>query len=148
MIALRLVRLIEAHSDELVSELLEKFQSCEHTQDMAKVPEHELRQRVHEVLNHLGEWLLDKKEEDVRSRYLEVGLRRASQGVSLPSFCWAMVLTKQHIRDFIARQGFLRGALEMYGELELLQLLDQFFDHALCYATEGYEQVRTTTAAA
>jgi hypothetical protein len=147
MIALRLVRLIEDHSDELVTGLLGKFKSSEHTQDMAKVPEQELRQRVYEILNHLGEWLLDKKEEDVRRRYVEVGMRRASQGVSLTSFCWAMVLTKQHLRDFISRQGFLRGALEMYGELELLQLLDQFFDHALCYATAGYEQVRESAAA-
>jgi predicted transcriptional regulator len=147
MIALRLVRLIEDHSDELVNDLLGKFKSSEHTQDMTKVPEHELRQRVHEILNHLGEWLLDKKEEDVRRRYVELGLRRTSQGVSLTSFCWAMVLTKQHIRDFIARQGFLRGALEMYGELELLQMLDQFFDHALCYAAEGYEQAKQEAAA-
>src|SRR5215813_3989915 len=134
MVALRLVRLIEDHSDALVAGLLQKFRSSERTQDMAKVPEHELRDRLYEILNHLGEWLLQKKESDVRRRFVEVGLRRSAQGVSLTSFCWAMVLTKEHIRDFIARQGFLRGPLEVYGELELLQLLDQFFDHALCYA--------------
>jgi hypothetical protein len=30
--------------------------------------------------------------------------------------------------------------IEIYGEMELLRLLDQFFDRALCFATEGYEQ--------
>ena len=30
--------------------------------------------------------------------------------------------------------------VEIYGEMELLQLLDQFFDEALYFATEGHEQ--------
>ena len=29
---------------------------------------------------------------------------------------------------------------EIFGELELLQLLEQFFDRAIFYATMGYEQ--------
>lgn len=38
MIALRLVRLIEDHSDELAEGLLKKFQSSSLTKDMGKVP--------------------------------------------------------------------------------------------------------------
>jgi hypothetical protein len=34
----------------------------------------------------------------------------------------------------------MSGPVEIYGEMELLRLLDQFFDRGLCYATEGYEQ--------
>ena len=30
--------------------------------------------------------------------------------------------------------------IEIYGEMELLRLLDQFVDRGLCFATEGYEQ--------
>jgi hypothetical protein len=41
--------------------------------------------------------------------------------------------------EFLQQQGFLRGPVEIYGELELLRLLDQFFDRALCFGTEGYE---------
>lgn len=139
MIALRLVRLIEDHSDELVEGLLEKFQQSARTQDLAKVPTQELRDRVQEILRHLGDWLLQKKEREVEIRYREVGARRAAQDVSLSDYCWAMVLTKEHIWEFLQRQGFLRGPLEIYGELELLRLLDQFFDRALYYVTEGYE---------
>jgi hypothetical protein len=45
-----------------------------------------------------------------------------------------------HIWDFLQRQGFLRSPMELYGELELLRLLDQFFDRALYFVTQGYEQ--------
>jgi hypothetical protein len=140
MIALRLVRLIERHADELAEELIEKLRVSAHTSDMEKVPEGELRSRIHEILQHLGEWLLTKTGSDIEMRYRDLGTRRAAQGVPLADFCWAIVLTKEHLRGFLQRQGFLRSPVEIYGELELLQLLDQFFDRALCYAAEGYEQ--------
>ncbi len=139
MIALRLVRLIENHSDELAAGLLVKFQHSPRTQDFSKVPAQELRERVHEILHHLSEWLLQKKETDIERRYREIGARRAAQRVSLSDYCWAIVLTKEHIWEFLQRQGFLQSPMEIYGELELLRLLDQFFDRAMYYVTEGYE---------
>jgi hypothetical protein len=39
-------------------------------------------------------------------------------------------------------EGFLRGPLEIFGEMELLRLLDQFFDRAICYTAEGYEAAK------
>jgi hypothetical protein len=53
-----------------------------------------------------------------------------------------MVLTKDHLWDFVERQGFLGGAAEIYGAMELLRLLDQFFERAICYGAEGYESAR------
>jgi len=140
MIALRLVRLIEDHSEELAEGLLKKFQGSSLTTDMTKVPASELRDRVYEILNNLGEWLLYKREDEIERRYRDIGARRASQRVSVSDYCWAIVLTKEHLWEFLQRQGMLRGPLEIYGELELLRLMDQFFDRAMCYATEGYER--------
>ena len=139
MIALRLVRLIEDHSDKLAQGLLEKFRASPRTQDFSNVPAQELRERVHEILYHLSEWLLQKKDSDIEKRYREIGARRSAQNVSLSDYCWAIVLTKEHIWEFLQRQGFLQSPMEIYGELELLRLLDQFFDRAMYYVTEGYE---------
>jgi hypothetical protein len=140
MIALRLVRLIERHSDELTSELLQKFETSPHTADLRKVPVEELRQRIQEIFLNLSEWLLTKTGHDIEQRYFEIGERRASQGVALPDYCWAMIMTKDHLWEFLQRQGFMRGPVEIYGEMELLRLLDQFFDRGLCFAAEGYER--------
>jgi hypothetical protein len=142
MIAVRLVRLIEQHSDELTDGLLRKFQSSPRTGDLRKVPLKDLRDRSHEILCNLSEWLLSKSDADVARRYLEIGALRATQGVSLAHVCWGIVLTKEHIWGFLQREGFLRGPLEIYGEMELLQLLDQFFDRAICYCAEGHEKAR------
>lgn len=140
MVGLRLVRLIESHSHELATELIKKMQSSPRTRGMRNVPSEELQERAYEILHHLSEWLLTKSEADIKERYQQIGERRAEQGVPLSDYCWAMVLTKRHVWDFLQRQGFLRGPVELYGEIELLQLLDHFFDSALCYAAEGYEQ--------
>ena len=142
MIAVRLVRLIETHSDELADGLLNKFQMSSHTGDLRNVPTQELRERSLEVMRHLSEWLICKSESDIERRYKEMGLARAGQGVSLADFCWAMVLTKEHIWDFVQRQGCFNGPLEIYGAMELLRMLDRFFERAICYGAEGYEKAR------
>jgi hypothetical protein len=140
MIALGLVRVIERHSDELAAEVIAKLATSSRTADLGKVPVEELRRGIQEILRHFGEWLLTKTGHDIEKRYFEIGGRRASQGVALSDLCWAIVLTKGHLWEFLQRQGFMRGPVEIYGEMELLRLLDQFFDRALCFATEGYEQ--------
>jgi hypothetical protein len=139
MIAVRLVRLIESHSETLTEDLLNKFQTSSRTADLQKVPLSELRARSSEILHHLSEWLLHKSEADIERRYREIGAIRAGQNVSFSDFCWAIVLTKEHIWDFIQQHGFLEGPLEVYGAMEFLRLLDQFFERAICYTAEGYE---------
>ena len=140
MIALGLVRVIEQHSDELAAELIAKMETSSRTTDLRKVPVEELRRGIQEILRHLGEWLLTKTGHDIEQRYLEIGGRRASQGVALSDFCWSIALTKGHLWEFLQRQGVMGSPIEIYGEMELLRLLDQFFDRALCFAAEGYEQ--------
>ena len=54
-----------------------------------------MRRRIHEILRHLGEWLLIKTVHDIEQRYFEIGERRASQGVALSDFCWAIGMTKE-----------------------------------------------------
>jgi hypothetical protein len=145
MIALRLVRLIENHSQELTDTLIDTLATSVHTADLRKVPPQELRLRLNEILGELNSWLLTKSAHDIELRYRQIGERRAAQGVSLSDLCWGIVLTKEHLWEFLERQGFMRGPLEIYGELELLRLLDQFFDRAVCFAIEGYEDyVRTS----
>jgi hypothetical protein len=52
------------------------------------------------------------------------------------------MLTKEHLWSFLEQQGFLRSPIEILGELELLRLLDKFFDRAFCFVAEGYQRAR------
>jgi hypothetical protein len=140
MMELRFVRLIERHSQKLASELIEKLHASSRTAGLRKVPIEELRRRIQEILQHLSEWLLTKSANEIEKHFLETGVYRASQGVALSDICWAIILTKEHLWEFVERQGSMRGPIEIYGEMELLRLLDQFFDRGLCFATEGYQR--------
>jgi hypothetical protein len=50
MVTVRLVRLIEAHCDEIANGVLKKFQGSSRTSDLRNVPAQELRQRTLEIL--------------------------------------------------------------------------------------------------
>lgn len=139
MLAYRLVRLIETHSERLAEGMLERLRSCDKCNDFNKVPAQEFRQRVYELYDHLGEWLLGKKEEDIARRYREIGARRAAQGVPLSQLLYAIVLTRDHLWEYLKHEAGVEKPVEVFGELEMLQLLEQFFDRALYYAAIGYE---------
>ena len=141
-LARRLVQLIEMHSDRLAETMLMKLQSCEKCPTFKNVPREEFRQRVYEVYEHLGEWLTSKKEEDVARRYTEIGVQRKRQGVVLRELMYAIILTRAHLWDYLQHEANLEKPAEVFGELEMLQLLEQFFDRAMYYAARGYEQAR------
>lgn len=142
MLAIRLVRLIEKHSEQLSRELSEKVWNSSRCSDLHKVPATELEARTHEIYRNLSDWLMYKTDAEVERRYTELGELRATQGVAHSHFIWAITATKEHLRAFIQREGLSESAMDLHGELELLHLLDQFFDRALYYAAVGYERER------
>jgi hypothetical protein len=140
MMLYRLVRLIETHAQALAASLLTRVQDCEDAPNYTKVPAEELRTRVYEIYRHLGEWLVTEDKIHVEARYFEIGARRALQGVPLSQLLYAIILTKENLWEFIKKESVWERPVEVFGELELLQLLDQFFDRAIHYAAVGYER--------
>lgn len=143
MLGLRMVRLIERHSDQLAEGLMKKLRSSDRTAGFRQVATEELRDAAREIYRNLGDWLLTKTESDIEVRYTQIGARRATQGVPVQQFLWAVLLSKEHLWGFLQREGLAEGPVELFGELELLQLLDHFFDRALYYAVVGYEHARS-----
>jgi len=140
MFAFRLVRLIETHSDELAAGLLRRVQASDLTASYRNVPSGDLQQTVYEIYRHLGDWLLGKSEFDIERRYIEIGAKRAEQGVLLSQLTMTIILTKENLWEFLKQKAELQRPVEAFGELEMLQLLDKFFDSAIYYAAAGYER--------
>ena len=140
MLAYRLVRLIENHSERLAEGLLAKLQACDKCRAFNKVPPYEFRQRVYEIYHNLGEWLLGKKEEDIARRYIEIGRRRQGQGVPLHELLWAIMLTREFLLEYLKHDAVVEKPAEVFGELEMLQMLESFFDYAIYYAAVGYAE--------
>ncbi len=146
MFSYRLVRLIESHADALANGLEEKVQTNPQVSHFRYIPPHELRERVYEIYRHLGEWLLGKNELDIEHRYREIGARRAGQKIPLSEVIQAIVLTKENLWEFLKSEAVMDRAVEIMGELELLQMLEMFFDRAIYYASVGYEEQTARSA--
>ncbi len=140
LLAYRLVRLIENHSDGLARSLHNRYAQCKKCSAYANVPEAELTEKVYDVYRHLGKWLLGRTEDDIESRYLEVGARRAAQGVPVSQVVWMICLVRENLWDYLQNNAELERPAEIFGEVELLEMLDQFFNLAIYYAALGHER--------
>jgi len=136
------VHLIERHADELAMGLTAKLRQSELTSDFRKIPPEELRNTTAELYRNLGEWLLKKTEKDIEQRFVSIAQYRAAEGIRLPQFVWAVVISRNHLHQFLLGHAFADSIFELYSELELQQLLSQFFEHAIYYAVVGYEEAR------
>jgi hypothetical protein len=144
MLGMKLVRLIERHSEVLSRGLAEQIRKSERTSDFRKIPTEDLRLAASEVYRNLGEWLLQKTEVDIARRFKAIAAQRAQEGISLHQFAWALMLTRDHLFQFLRREAFADTIVELHGELELQQLLNQFFDRAVYYGIVGYEDAGHT----
>src|SRR5580692_3142227 len=142
LLAYRLVKLIENHSDGLSRSLQSRYRQCGKCSAYANVPERELTDKVYDVYHHLGAWLLSKTEADIEERYLEIGAKRAAQGVPVSQVVWMICLVRENLWDYLQKHAELEKPAEIFGEMELLELLDQFFNRAIYYATLGHERAK------
>lgn len=143
MISLKLTRVIEQHSGELTDELVKKLHSSSRTRGLQRVDAPELRKRILEMLSELHLWLLTKGDRNVQEHYRSVGRQHASQHVSLSDLCWAVIVIKEHLWDFVGQYAFHAAPIDLQAELELTRVVNVFFDGMICYFAEGYEQFRS-----
>jgi hypothetical protein len=142
MLGMRLVRLIETHSGKLSKGLTEHIQKSERTSDFKKIPAEELEHAASELYHNLGEWLLQKTEKDIEARFRAVAALRAAEGVRLHQLVWALLLSREYLWRFLRQEALADNVVAVYGELEVHQLLRQFFDRAIYYTVWGYEEAR------
>jgi len=143
MFAVRLVQLIEAHADKLSQGLMHKLENSERCSELLrKVPAEELRKRTFEIYHNVSDWLLNKTESEIEERYTGLGMRRARQSVPFSHLLWAVTATKEHLWEYLEKEGLLEEPVELLGEMELLHSLELFFDRALYFAAIGYETAR------
>ena len=142
LLAYRLVKLIETHSDGLARSLHDRYRSDKKCSAYANVSQDELAGKVYEVYHHLGEWLMGKTEADVEHRYLEIGAKRFEQGVPASQVVWMICLVRENLWDYLEKYAELEKPAEIFGEVELLEMLDQFFNRAIYYATLGHERAQ------
>jgi hypothetical protein len=140
MLGSRLVHMIEEHADDLANGLTAKLAQSNLTSDFRKIPTEELQKAAAELYRNLGEWLLKKTEKDIEQHFVSIAQRRSAEGIRLPQLVWALVISRNHLYQFLLGHAFADSIFELYSELEVQQLLNQFFERATYYAVVAYEE--------
>ncbi len=140
MLSDTLVQMIEAHAEKLTHNLVTDLRSNKRTTHYHHLTGEELHRITYNVYRHLGQWIASKTEADIESNYTGLGKRRFGEGVPLREVVSALVLTKLHLREYVRFSGMSDSAIDLHRELELQQLIGQFFDNAIYFTVKGYEQ--------
>jgi len=139
MFSTKLVVMIEDHAEQLTTGLTGALQRHPRTSGYHHLPASELHDRAYDVYRNLGKWVTRGSEAEIEASYTELGGRRFREGILLSQVIFALVLTKDHLLDYVRTSGLADSALELYQEMELSRVVAQFFDRAIYHTVQGYE---------
>jgi hypothetical protein len=139
MLSDTLVQMIEEHAEKLTHGLVTDLKSNKRTAHYHDLTGDELHRRTYDVYRHLGQWIASKTEQAIESSYIELGETRRAEGVPLSEVVYALILTKNHLREYIRFSGLSDSAMDLHRERELQQLVTQFFDKAIYCTVKGFE---------
>ncbi len=140
MLSTRLIQMIEANAEQLTQGLVQQLKSHPHTPGYRCFPDTEIHNRTYSVYKNLGAWMVGKSRDEIRLNYEDLGRRRFGEGIPLHEVIYALILTKKNLLIYVNTHGLGGTALEIYGEQELVNKVDQFFNDAIYYTAVGYER--------
>lgn len=144
MPAAKLVQHLRDNADSMSERLLEKIRNSGSCRDLLlRVPAEEHKHYSRNVYLDMMEWLASDSNPAIESRYLELGTRRAHQGVPVSQLFWAVCIARAYLWEYIQQECLLDEAVEFWGGVMLLRSVNQFFDRALYATLVGYQKAET-----
>jgi hypothetical protein len=147
MLSGRLVHLIEANCDQIVTRVIHQIRHDPELRHIHTLPDGELREWGGHILENLGDWLTAGKEEELRKRYEHVGRLRFAESIPLYEAVHGLLLVKNKMIDFVQEQAMAKTTVQVYAEEELEHRVDRFFDILVCHLVRGYEHALRQAAA-
>lgn len=141
MFAQKLVRHLEAHSDQLTREFMEKIsRSGKCAELLRRVPLEEEEQSIRHIYQDMTKWLLNANRPADAQFYVELGKRRAAQGVPFSELLSGVCAARQYFWEYVERETLLDQPTDFWGGVKLLHSLDSCLDSGLYFAAIGYSQ--------
>jgi hypothetical protein len=142
MISVRLVAMIEDHAEQLTAGLVNDLQRHPRVSGYHRLAPLELHNRAFDVYRNLSKWVARGSESEIELTYTDLGKRRYHEGIPLSEVIFALLMTKDHLLEYVKTSGLSDTALDLYQELELVHVVAQFFDKAIYHAARGFELAR------
>jgi len=139
MLSGRLIHLIEAHQEQIASNVLRAIRQHPDMGNLRKLSDVELRERGQQILEQLGHWLSAGNENEIQRHYEKLGRLRFEEGIPLHESVRALDIIKNKMTDFVHHQVLSETAVDLYAEEELERRLGRFFDELTINMVRGYE---------
>ena len=139
--SLTLLRLVEDNAEDLARRCVQLVKTHPGTPTYRGYGEDALFERAYSVYSQLGKWLSDETtKDDVRKVYTALGAQRRQEGFPLSEVIQALIITRRVLWGKVENAGILDTALDLHLALKLSNHTILFFDRALLYAAQGYEE--------
>jgi len=141
MLYSRYIRLVEEHAEKLTSQWIAEVKSNSATLQYKQFSDQELHNRIFDVYERLGVWLMgeENETEKIGEHYLRLGRARAEEGIKLSEVTYALILSRVILVKYILSQGMIDTFLDVQLAFEFYQKVVGFFDKALYLVATGYE---------
>lgn len=140
VVSQKLLDLIHNHADEISNSWLEDIKTNETTTTYAAFDHKKLYTRAYRIYSNLGKWISrETTKEEIKRIYTELGRKRYHEGFPLSEVIQAFALIRRHLWLKVLREGLLNTAMDLIDALELNNRVVLFFDRAVYYTAQGYE---------
>jgi len=139
MLSKKMTELVALHADSIAEKIFEALQTNPRTKYYHIMDAGELMRRIKDVFKNMDRWLIEKSEAEIQEVYINFGKVRYWEGVPLPDLIYAILITKSYLMNFLKKYGFSDSPLHIYQEMELHDLIAQFFEEVIYYTAKGYQ---------
>jgi hypothetical protein len=143
MLYSRYIRLVEEHAEKLTSQWITEVKSNSATLQYRQFSDQELHNRIFDVYERLGVWLMGEEKETARigKHFLRLGRTRAEEGIKLSEVTYSLILSRVILLKYILSQGMIDTFFDIQLALEFYQKVVAFFDKAVYLVATGYESL-------
>ena len=139
MLSNQLIRMIEDQWQRITARTLARIREAPELPNIRKLTDSEVHEWGRLVLQNLGQWLVQTRDQHLARRYESLGRVRFEESVPLYEAVFAIQLLKDETIDFARSQG-CGTVIEVYAAEELEHRVDRCFDWLVYHLVRGYEE--------
>ncbi len=149
MLSDKLIWLVERQADHLGKRWARMLREHPATASYHNFNDEYLERSIREVYRNLSDYIEDAHSAEQLARlFMDIGVRRKTQGVPLHELVFAIILARRNIWNFIMEEETFSSAFKFHQVNEFWQRIMIFFDKNIYFVVHGYtkepEETKTT----
>jgi hypothetical protein len=139
----KFIRLVEDHAELLTQNWIKEVITNPSTAGYKNMSSELLGNRIFDVYNRLGNWLLseDQSYYNIADHFMNLGKERAREGLKLSEVIYALILARVVLWKYVIDHGIISSSIELQQAFEFHQKVTNFFDKASYFVAVGYEKL-------